>query len=97
MQMEHPIGALAGLGYVGLYKMKDSYKNISYKVKEALEKSTDEKSHFVEARLGYSSLSAFKRKQAAVPATATLDYQHHISGMNTPQKNLVSVNATLFF
>lgn len=93
---EPEYGLVAGLGLVRLGKFKDRF-DVSSSSKSTLESGTDELSDFFEAKLGYSTLPAFKRKEFPAPISLALEMRKFVSGKNSASKDLYSVDMNLFF
>ncbi len=89
-------GISAGLGLVRLAKFGDRY-GVSGDSREELAEGTDQWALYTEARLGYSTIPAFQRKDFKVPFALGLEYRQHQSSKNYPVANLVQVDAAVFF
>jgi hypothetical protein len=98
LMYEPSFGLVAGVGYAFQLKAKDRYDLDEYPdSRDKWQESTFQRAHFVESKLGYSGIEAFKRKQLPIPFTADLEYKKFISGVNTFTNDLVSMNVAVFF
>ena len=97
VQFEPASGVLLGTG--GVYSQKDGDEYIveAEDVQSELEKETHTKATYWEFRLGYSSVQAFQRKEAAVPYNLVFDYKKHVASIHTPNADVLSMNLALFF
>lgn len=97
-QYESSFGLNAGLGLVHETKFKDSYDlDAKPEVKEALEKDTDYHTNHMVAKLSYSTLPAFKRKQVPVPVIASVEYRKQFMSAQAKAKDLLTVDLAMFF
>ena len=97
-QFKTDIGIEGGLGYVHEQKFKDSYRvEKNPLVAKQLEKDTNGYSHHLVGKLVYSSIPAFQKKKAIIPAIASLEYRRQIGGVNMPEQHRLSVDILLFF
>ncbi len=96
-QYEPWFGLVAGLGLTHAGKTGDRYDTDNQAAKETLEKDTFERSTYWEARIGYQSIPAFKRKEFPVPFSLTLEAKRHISSMNTVVKDLYTADFSVYF
>ena len=97
-QFETNFGLIGGLGYVHESKLKDFYDlNKNPEVKGKLEKETDSSTNHIIAKVGYSSVPAFKRKQLPLPAIASLEYRKQFLSANAKAKDLLTLDFSVFF
>lgn len=89
-------GINVGLGLVRQAKFGDRYV-VSGEPKQELEEGTDQWAVSSEARLAYSTIPAFQRKDFMVPLSVGVEYRRHEASKNYPIANLLQVDASLFF
>ncbi len=87
--------AAVGLSYAG--KNGDRYDTDNLVSKNALEKDGFERASFLEARIGYQSIPAFRRKEIPVPFVVSLEMKRHLSSINTVVKDLYTADFSLYF
>ena len=79
-------------------KLKDSYKIDEMPlVKEKLEKDTESYTNHLIAKIGYSTLPAFKQKKLPVPAMASIEYRKQFLSKNSVAKDLLTFDMSVFF
>jgi hypothetical protein len=87
---------LSGVGFVYTGKFKDRFPDAGLS-RSTLEKDTDESGQYWEARVGYSSLPAFKRKTFPLPFTLALEAKHFMGGVNSVKRNFYTADMNVFF
>lgn len=90
-------GIVAGLGATYFLKYGDRYDTIDYAAQQELQKETDRMASYWSARLGYSSIPAFKRKEFAIPLMATIEYRKQYKSRNHPMTDFTQIDVGLFF
>lgn len=98
MQFEQETTGITG-GLGGLYyrKFGDRYEVDVLESKNELQRATDQNALYWQARIGYSTVPAFKRKEFAVPLTATLEYRKQYASRNVPITDFTQLDLNLFF
>ena len=97
-QVSTSFGLVGGFGYVYERKLGDSYtlpNNLT--AKEELEKDTASFTNYIMAKLGYSSIPAFKKKQLPLPLIAGVEYKKQLLSQNASVKDFLTFDLTLFF
>ena len=89
-------GVNIGLGLVRQAKFGDRYQ-VAGEPKQELQEGTDQWAVMTEARLGYSTIPAFQRKDVMVPLSVGVEWRQHQASKNFPIANLLQVDASLFF
>ena len=98
MQFEQETtGITGGLGGLYFRKYGDRYDVDYLASKNELQRATDQNALYWQARIGYSTLPAFKRKEFAAPLTATLEYRKQYSSRNVPVTDFTQLDLNLFF
>ena len=98
VQVNTSYGLLAGFGNVYERKLEDHYSIPGNPVSKAfLEKGTDSYTNHIVAKLGYSSINAFKQKKVPLPMTATFEYKKQLFSKNAPVKDFFNFEISLFF
>lgn len=97
LQFEPEFGFVSGVGYTYFKKFSDRYDLAHLESKEEWQKNTYQKATHLEAKIGYSSVPAFKRKEFPVPMSTTIEYKKHLQSKNTIAKDLVSFDMAVFF
>lgn len=96
LNYEASYGLLAGAGLAHTTKGKDRFSG-SGPVQKKLQENTNESASYWEAKLGYSTLPAFKRRDVGVPLNIAVAMKRHVFGKNSVRKNLFNVDVNLFF
>lgn len=97
-QVNTSFGLTGGFGYVFERKLQDHYDIPGRPVEvDFLQKDTDSFTNSIVAKLGYSSLEAFKRKQVPVPMMASLEYKKQLWSKNAPMKDFINFEISIFF
>lgn len=97
-QLDTSFGLIGGFGYVYERKLSDQYAiENNPKVKSRLEKETDHFTNHIIAKVGYSSLNAFKQKKLPIPAIASVEYKKQLMSKNAAVKDILSFDLALFF
>ena len=65
--------------------------------KKELEKFTDQRAHYGQVRLGYSTLSAFRRKEFAIPLMVSVEYRKQYFSKNMPVTDFTQLDLNVFF
>ena len=97
LQYEPTNGFVSGLGYIYEKQYEDRYDINHSAAKEELQKNTQHTTHFVEAKIGYSSVQAFKNGKFPVPLATNLEFKKHIKSQNSFTNDLMTANVALFF
>lgn len=84
-------------GVVFSGKTADNYHDLPADVQRNYEKNTKARAYIWENALGYSSVEAYKRKELAVPFSVQLGFKKHLSSVNSPISDQVSVDFAVFF
>jgi hypothetical protein len=97
LQYEPDSGLLAGFGYLFYQKGKDQYGIPEPKAKEKAEQDTAESSHYGEVKIGYSTVPGFKKGQFPIPLLASIEYKKHLISRNSPVKDMITADVSVFF
>ena len=97
-QVETDMGVTGGFGLVHETKLQDLYYlENKPEVKVTLEKDTDYYANHMVAKIGYSTVPAFKRKEIPVPLMANVEYRKQFMSAQAKAKDLLTVDLALFF
>lgn len=97
-QVDTFFGLIGGFGYVYERKLADQYyleKNLE--AKKELEKNTDYFTNHLVAKVGYSSIKAYKQKKIPLPLVASVEYKKQIRSKNASVKDLLTFEISFFF
>ena len=97
IQYEPDSGLIAALGYVYGKQYGDTYEIVNEAVRQKLEDNTQKRAEYIEFKVGYSSVKAFKRGEALAPLTASLEFKKHQASINTPSNDFMTFDVALFF
>ena len=98
LQYEPEYGLVAGVGLTSFSKYGDSYQLPGKPAaKSKIEGETDQWSRHAEIKLGYSSVAAFLRGEAAVPFAAGVEYKRHLASRYSIVTNLVTADFSMYF
>ncbi|MBP6218216.1 MAG: hypothetical protein KA436_06495 [Oligoflexales bacterium] len=98
LKYEPWFGLTAALGLNHSKKFSDRYAMNQYpESKKAWEKDTGQWSQRLEARLGYTSVPAFQRKEIAIPFSSSLEYSKTIKSKNSVVKDLMTFDVVVYF
>jgi hypothetical protein len=98
MQFEQDSSGLTGgLGALYYRKFGDRYKVTDIDAKNELQRWTDQNAEYGQAKLGYSTLAAFKRKEFPLPASISLEYRKQLVSRNVPLTDFAQMDINLFF
>ncbi|SME88334.1 transporter [Pseudobacteriovorax antillogorgiicola] len=98
LQYEQPgTGIQAGLGLLAYRKFGDRYETDDLPAKDELQRATAHEANYWQAKLGYSSLEAFRRGEIAVPLMASIEYRKQTTSRNVPRTDFTQVDIRLFF
>ncbi|MFW7377990.1 MAG: hypothetical protein ACOH5I_04205 [Oligoflexus sp.] len=90
-------GLIAGLGMQYFRKYSDRYETDLPLVKQELQRDTAQNAFYWQARIGYTSLPAFQRKEFAVPLIASIEYRQQYESRNSPRTNFTQLDIGIFF
>lgn len=98
VQYESAISGLTG-GVGALYyrKFGDYYEVDEPSVKSELQRWTDQTSEYAQARIGYSTLQAYRRKEFPLPANVMFEYRRQLASRNMPITDFAQMDINLFF
>ncbi|MBF0440651.1 MAG: hypothetical protein HQK54_01985 [Oligoflexales bacterium] len=96
-QIEQQSGIVFGLGSIYTKKFGDRYKTTDPEVKSELQKETDQSALYGQARIGYSTIGAYKRREMAAPASATIEYRKQYAGKNIPLTDFTQIDVNIYF
>ena len=96
MQYEPDSGLVAGLGLVFEKKYSDRYMTVE-NVSQKLEKNTEKNARYLEAKIAFSTVKAFKKQKFPVPLTASLEFKKHLASINSTTNDYMTVDIALFF
>ncbi len=90
-------GITGGLGGLYFRKFGDRYTVDELAIKSELQRATDQDALYWQARLGYSTVAAYQRKEFAAPLTASLEYRRQYASRNVPITDFTQLDINLFF
>lgn len=90
-------GITGGLGGLYFRKFGDRFSVADDAVKSELQRATDQDALYWQARLGYSTVAAYQRKEFAVPLSASLEYRRQYASRNVPITDFTQLDINLFF
>lgn len=90
-------GLTAGLGLSYFRKFSDRYDVEAPLVKKELQRDSAEDALYWQARLGYTTLPAFRRNEFAVPLTASIEYRKQYQSRNQPTTDFTQIDIGIFF
>lgn len=90
-------GITGGLGGLYFRKFGDRYTVTDPAVKSELERASDQNALYWQARLGYSTVAAYQRKEFAAPLSASLEYRRQYASRNVPITDFTQLDINLFF
>ncbi|MCX6130994.1 MAG: hypothetical protein NTX25_18290, partial [Proteobacteria bacterium] len=94
---EESTGLTGGLGALYFRKFGDRYQVSDLDSKLELQRNTDQDAEYIQAKLGYSTLPAFKRKDFPLPINISLEYRKQAQSRNLPVTDFVQMDLNLFF
>ncbi|MBC7660222.1 MAG: hypothetical protein H7249_10990 [Chitinophagaceae bacterium] len=97
LQFEQDSGINGGIGATYFRKFGDKYDVNIVEVNNELKRATDQDAVYWEARLGYSTVEAYKRKEFALPMSATIEYRKQYKSRNLAVTDFTQVDLNLFF
>jgi hypothetical protein len=97
LQFEQESGINGGLGATYFRKYGDRYDVNVVDSKNELQRATDQDAVYWEARLGYSTVEAYKRKEFALPMSLTMEYRKQYQSQNLAVTDFTQVDLNLFF
>ncbi|HYX38915.1 MAG TPA: hypothetical protein VE954_37895 [Oligoflexus sp.] len=90
-------GVTAGLGALYYRKFGDRYEVSEIDSKNELQRWTDQNAEYAQARVGYSTVEAFRRKEFPLPASISMEYRRQLASRNTPITDFAQMDINLFF
>ncbi len=97
IQFEQDSGINGGLGALYYRKFGDRYYVDDLAVKNELQRWTDQDAVYWEARLGYSTIEAYKRHEFALPISITAEYRKQYQSRNVAVTDFTQLDLNLFF
>jgi hypothetical protein len=97
VQYEQDSGFNGGLGASYFRKFGDRYDVDVVDSKNELQRATDQDALYWEARLGYSTVEAYKRKEFALPMSASIEYRKQYQSQNIAVTDFTQIDLNLFF
>ena len=97
IQYEPSFGITAGLGLSHEAKEKDYYQIKEEASLLAIEKGTNTRRQFVEAKLGYSGIEAYKRGSLPIPFSLEWTYKKHLKSINQTNNDFFQADMALYF
>lgn len=94
---EPPYGLITGLGVVGFKKFGDDYRGVERAVSEWISRESEQEAMYGEARIGYSTVPAFRRGEFKLPLAINLDYKAPLVSRHRPLARLVTLDVHLYF
>jgi len=90
-------GVTGGLGALYYRKFGDRYEVSEIDSKNELQRWTDQNAQYGQARVGYSTVEAYRRKEFPLPASITLEYRRQLASRNVPITDFAQMDINLFF
>ena len=90
-------GLTGGLGALYFRKLGDRYKLSDIDSKNELQRNTDQNAEYIQTKLGYTTLPAFKRKEFPLPVSISFEYRKQAQSRNLPVTDLAQMDLNLFF
>lgn len=90
-------GLTAGIGANYFFKHSDRYETDDLAAKAELQKESDRSASYWAARLGYTSIPAFRRKEIPIPLIASIEYRKQIQSRNMPITDFTQIDIGIFF
>jgi hypothetical protein len=90
-------GVTGGLGALYYRKFGDRYDVPEAAVKSELQRWTDQNSEYAQARIGYSTVEAYRRKEFPLPANVMFEYRRQLASRNMPITDFAQMDINLFF
>ena len=90
-------GLLAGIGASYFRKFGDRIEGVASQVEDWITRESVQESFYAQYRIGYSTISAFKRKEFPIPMSVNLDYKKQLASKHRPIADLVALDLNLFF
>ncbi len=90
-------GLTGGLGALYFRKFGDRYEIDVIDSKNELQRWTDQNSEYAQAKFGYSTLPAFRRKEFPLPASVSFEFRKQLASRNMPVTDLAQMDINLFF
>ncbi|MDQ3231001.1 MAG: hypothetical protein M3Q07_04200, partial [Pseudobdellovibrionaceae bacterium] len=78
-------------------KFGDRYEVSEIDSKNELQRWTDQNAEYGQARVGYSTVEAFRRKEFPLPASISMEYRRQLASRNTPITDFAQMDINLFF
>lgn len=96
-QYEPWFGLVSGLGLIYTKKKGDRYSTDNLAAKAALESDSYAWATYWEAKLGYQTIPAFRRKEFPLPLVMSFELKKHIKSRNTLTNDFYTLDLNLFF
>jgi hypothetical protein len=90
-------GVTAGLGALYYRKFGDRYDVPDAPVKSELQRWTDQNAEYGQARIGYSTVEAYRRGEFPLPANVMFEYRRQLASRNMPITDFAQMDINLFF
>ncbi len=97
LQFEQDSGFNGGLGALYFRKFGDDYDVNDLASKNELQRATDQDAVYWEARAGYSTVEAYRRKEFALPMNVTVEYRKQYESRNLAVTDFTQLDLNLFF
>ncbi len=98
VQMEQDsTGATGGLGLLYFRKFGDRFTVEDPAVKSELQRWSDQQSQYAQAKVGYTTVPAYRRKEFAAPLSVSLEYRRQLVSRNMPINDFAQMDFNLFF
>lgn len=97
VQFEQDSGIVGGLGAVYYRKYSDRWEVNDPEVKRELQRDTAQDAVYWEAKLGYSTVAAYQRKEFALPLSVSAEYKKQYQSRNHPITDFAQFDLNLFF
>lgn len=97
IQFEQDSGFNGGLGALYFRKFGDNYSVDNIASKNELQRATDQDAVYWQARAGYSTVEAYRRKEFALPMSATIEYRKQYESRNLAVTDFTQIDLNLFF
>lgn len=97
LQFEQESGIVGGIGTAYFRKYADTWDVNDIAVKSELQRDTAQDAVYWEAKLGYSTVSAYQRKEFALPLSISAEYKKQYQSRNMPITDFAQFDLNLFF
>lgn len=90
-------GIQAGLGATYHRKFGDRIKGVADEVQSYVTRESVQEATYGEMRIGYSSVSSYRRKEFPLPFAINFDYRKQLASKHKPVADMMELDFNLFF